>query len=281
MTDIQRSLKKEKIRFLNEFLDAAVDCGELSEICKGRLKENNGLKDFFDEGRDEEIEMLQDLARELCNLKAKIKGDGLEYLLQDIDENTYEGSEDKFKDLLEKCSDDYIQISTFKGHKEGYTFKTDRLGTGYYKNGVTFEESEEESEEGSEGSEEESEELTQCESCSRVWDGNAQCPCSMDAEAIFEGRTTFPSENNDETNQFILRYIKQEWPRLTYVEQNYYDEVTYKIYKRRKDRIQGDGYILSGKGYCGVISGEYVGSFILNLRGKPFEELDNVLCELL
>ena len=167
---IEKFVKKANIFFLKDFLDAAVKCGELTEIGKGRIKGNKALKDFFDEGRDELVEELEYTAKELSTLKARIKGDGLEYLLEDplTDDNW-----DKCV-LLTECSDDFIQVATFRGKKEGYTFKTDSQGTGYYKDGaifgLEFSSSEESSEE---------EDLIECDGCSRVWDGNAQCPCGM------------------------------------------------------------------------------------------------------
>jgi hypothetical protein len=285
MTEMQKFVKRENIRFLEEFLKESVKCGELTEIGKERLKENKDLKDFFDEGRDEMVETLQDTFKELSSLKARIKGDGLEYLLQEEDEEDEEDEEigDSFQELLQKCPDDFIQISEFRGLKKGYTFKTDSQGTGYYKNGVTFEESSEE------------EDLVECEGCSRVWDGNAQCPCGMDYE-IFEGQSTFPTECTDETNKFILRYIAKEWPDLTYYRQEYTNkEVAYKIYKKNdhpysarfhlppsSPASNGDVYTLSGNGSCGVVCGfdSRGESFILDVKGKAFEELDNVLCIL-
>ena len=259
--EIEKCMKKANISFLKDFLDTAVKCGELTEIGKGRLKENKDLKDFFDEGRDELVETLQDTAQELSTLKAKIKGDGLEYLLEDTEEEEEEES-------IQKCRDNFIQITTFRGKKDGYTFKTDSQGTGYYKNGVTFEESFEE------------EDLTECEDCSRVWDGNAQCPCGMDQD-IFEGRTSFPTECNDATNQFILRYIAKRWPGLTYRRLNYGDEVAYEIFKRRAEEVPGSPeYTLSGKGSCGIMSMDSdwgVRGFIIDLKGKPFKVVNRFL----
>ena len=272
MNDIQKCVKKENIRYLEDFLNAVVKCGELTEISIRRIKENKDLKDFFDEGKDELVESLQDTAKELSTLKAKIRGDGLEYLLQEEDEEDEEDEEtgDSFQELLQKCSDDFIQISEFRGLKKGYTFKTDNQGTGYYKNGVAFEDSSEE-------------DLIECDDCKRVWDGNAQCPCGMDYE-IFEGQSTFPTECTDETNKFILRYIAKEWPDLTTVEKKYTKEVAYKIYKKNARAVwNGDVYTLSGNGSCGVVSGfdSRGESFILDVKGKAFEELDNVLCILI
>lgn len=281
--DIERFVKKANICFLKDFLDAAVKCGELTEIGKERLKENTALKDFFDEGRDELVETLQDTVKELSDLKARIKGDGLEYLLEDplTDENW---DKDHLKELLEECSDDFIQISTFRGKKEGYTFKTGSQGTGYYKNGATFEESSEE------------EDLIECDGCHRIWDGNAQCPCGMDRET-FEGRTTFPSEPTHETNEFILRYIDKEWKKagIKYkTVKGPLGHISYRIFKVDTSAKRWEGaYTLKPgpRSWCdkepgiltpGTITGEdSLGEvFSLDLLGKPFEELDNVLCIL-
>ena len=279
-TEIEKLLKKANICFLKDFLDAAVKCGEITEIGKGRLKENKALEDYFDEGRDELMETLQDTAKELSSLKARIKDEGMEYLLEDplADDNL---DKHHLKELLEECSDDFIQISTFRGKKEGYTFKTDSQGTGYYKNGATFEESSEE------------EDLIECDGCHRVWDGNAQCPCGMD-DYIFEGRTTFPSEPTHDINKFILRYIDKEWKNagVKYKEvKGPLGHISYRIFKFDTSAKRWEGaYTLKpgprippkkepGILTPGTITGEdSLGeNFTLDLLGKPFEELDNVL----
>ena len=282
--EIEKCVKKANICFLKDFLDTAVKCGEITEIGKERLKENVALKDFFDEGRDELVETLQDTLKELSALKARIKGDGLEYLLEDplTDDNW---DKHHLKELLEECSDDFIQLSTFRGKKEGYTFKTDSQGTGYYKNGATFEESSEEEED-----------LIECDTCHHVWDGNAQCPCGMDRET-FEGRTTFPSEPTHETNEFILRYIDKEWKKagIKYkAVKGPLGHISYRIFKFDTSAKRWEGaYTLKpapripskkepGILTPGTITGEdSLGEdFSLDLLGKPFEELDNVLCIL-
>ena len=280
MNDIKGCVKKENIRFLLKFLDEAMKCGELTEIGVERIKGNKCLREFFDGGRDEMVETLEDTVRELATLKKKIKGDGLEYLLEDYGEDAYKG-------LLEKCSDDFIQISEFRGIKEGYTFKTDSQGTGYYKDDVVFDEYSSDSSE---------EDLTECESCHRVWDGNAQCPCGMDMET-FEGRTTFPSEPSEETNQFILRYIDKEWKNagVNYKEnKGPLGHISYRIFKFDTSEKRWEGaYTLKpgpripSKKEPGILTpGTITGKdslgecFSLDLLGKPFEELDNVLCIL-
>lgn len=279
ISDIKGSVKRENIRFLEEFLKESVKCGELTSVSVKRMKENEGLKDFFDEGRDEMVETLQDTVNELSSLKSRIKGDGLEYLLEDplTDDNW---DKHHLKELLEGCPDDFIQISTFRGKKDGYTFKTDSQGTGYYKDGVTFEESSEE------------EHLTECDSCHRIWDGNAQCPCGMDRE-IFEGRTTFPSEPTGETNEFILRYIDKEWKKsgIKYkAVKGPLGHISYRIFKFDTSAKGWEGaYTLKPgpKKELGILTpGTITGKdslgevFSLDLLGKPFEELDNVLCIL-
>lgn len=273
--EIEKFVKKANICFLKDFLEAAVKCGELTEIGKERLKENRDLKEFFDEGRDELVETLHDTAKELSSLKARIKGDGLEYLLEDPH------TDDNFDELLEECSDDFIQIS-FRGSKEGYTFKTDAQGTGYYKDGATFEESSEE------------EDLTECGSCHRVWDGNAQCPCGMGQEQeTFEGRTTFPTENTNATNQFILRYIAKKWQGLTYRKVDYRDggdySISYPVFP--PNSVSGEWldqtyptYTLNGKGSCGIMSmdgGWGIDGFIIDLKGKEIKVINNFLKDLI
>ena len=267
-SEIEKFVKKANICFLKDFLDAAVKCGELTELGKERLKKNKALKEFFDEGRDEMVETLEDTVRELATLKKKIKGDGLEYLLEDYGEDAYKG-------LLEKCSDDFIQISEFRGIKEGYTFKTDSQGTGYYKDDVVFDES------SSDSSEEDG--WTECETCHRVWDGNAQCPCGMDMET-FEGRTTFPSEPSEETNQFIIRYISAKWQPLTYSKLNYGDEVAWRITRSWTTGPNPPNYTLNGKGSCGIMSMDSDWGregFILDLKGKEFKIINNFLMDLI
>ena len=276
ISDIKGGVKRENIRFLEDFLKESVKCGELTSVAVKRLKENEGLKDFFDEGRNELVETLQDTAKELSALKARIKRDGLEYILEDpLTDDNWDKCE-----LLEKCSDDFIQIS-FRGLKKGYTFKTDSQGTGYYKDDVTFEELSEE------------EDLIECDGCHRVWDGNAQCPCGMD-DYIFEGRTTFPSEPTHETNEFILRYIDKEWKNagVKYKEvKGPLGHISYRIFKFDTSAKRWEGaYTLKPgprippKKEPGILTpGTIIGedslgeNFTLDLLGKPFEELDNVL----
>lgn len=277
---IEKFVKKANIFFLKDFLDAAVKCGEITEIGKERIKGNKALKDFFDEGRDELVEELEYTVKELSILKERIRGEGLEYLLEDpLTDDNWE-KYPRWNKSLQNCQDDFIQV-TFKGAKEGYTFKTDSQGTGYYKDGAIFELEFSSSEESSE-----EEDLIECDGCSRVWDGNAQCPCGMEQET-FEGRKTFPTECTDATNQFILRYIAEGWQGLTYRKVNYGDEVAYIITKRRSEDAaptHSPEYTLNGKGSCGIMSMDSDwgrDGFILDLKGKEFKVINNFLEDLM
>ena len=115
MNDIKKFIDKGNKEFMRGFLIEAIQSGEISKLQGDRIMNNNKLKHFFHDDYDEIIEKqtLDETARELHNLKQKIRGDGLEYLLCESDCN----------------SDEY---------------------------------------------------LMECGKCSRVWDGNAQCPCGLD-----------------------------------------------------------------------------------------------------
>lgn len=117
MNDIKKLIDKGNKEFIHRFLIEAIQCGEISKLQGDRIMDNNKLKHFFYDEPEEtlEKETLEETATELHNLKQKIRGDGLEYLLC---EST--------------CNSD------------GY--------------------------------------LMECSNCSRVWDGNAQCPCGLDEE---------------------------------------------------------------------------------------------------
>lgn len=106
MSDIQKSIKKENTRFLLRFLNEAVKCGELSSLGKQRILENEGLEGFFQEERDKLVESLEDTAKELSSLKEKIRGDGLDYLL-DGEENTFDGRT-TFPEEDDPATDDFI-----------------------------------------------------------------------------------------------------------------------------------------------------------------------------
>lgn len=196
MADIQKSIKKENTRFLLSFLNEAVKCGELTSLGKQRLLENNDLKGFFQEERDELVESLEDTAKELSNLKEKIRGDGLDYLL-DGEENT------------------------------------------------------------------------------------------------FDGRTTFPEEDDPETDKFIIRYIQWAIDDFETIEaiNNSIEglpKVVYKVFKKgtgdREIRIK-QGLVLNGDEAkcngtsCGVITGPDSSYPIYDLKGIPLYELDNILDE--
>ena len=143
MSDIQKSIKKENTRFLLSFLNEAVKCGELSSLGKQRLLENNDLKGFFQEERDELVETLEDTAKELSTLKEKIRSDGLDYLL-DGEENTFDGrttfpEEDKPETdkfiirYIQWAIDDFETIEQINNPIEGspkVVYKVFKKGTG-------------------------------------------------------------------------------------------------------------------------------------------------------
>lgn len=138
-------------------------------------------------------------------------------------------------------------------------------------------------------------------------------------DEVFKGRTTFPEEKCEQTNDFIVEYIEQEWPDLNVTEPREghrfwkHDEKRYIIY-----RYSVDGVILCSGGanarpaippHCilhahprplpptparkikkgisednlhGTISGTYSDGnpYTIDLRGKKFKELDELLCIL-
>ena len=153
-----------------------------------------------------------------------------------------------------------------------------------------------------------------------------QQPTEMDMESskgeedeedeVFRGRTTFPEEKCEQTNDFIVEYIEQEWPDLNVTEPREghplwkHDEKRYIIY-----RYSVDGVVLCSGGanapplrpttlilhahqrplpptparkikegifegnLHGTISGAYSkgNPYQIDLRGKKFEELDKLL----
>lgn len=154
-----------------------------------------------------------------------------------------------------------------------------------------------------------------------------QQPTEMDTEStegeeedeVFRGRTTFPEEKCEGTNDFIVEYIEQEWPDLKVTEPRRghrfwkQDEKRYIIY-----RYSVDGVVLCSGGandppflpktlilhahprplpptptrkikegifegnLHGTISGTYSDEtpYQIDLRGKKFKELDELLCIL-
>ena len=154
-----------------------------------------------------------------------------------------------------------------------------------------------------------------------------QQPTDMDTESseeeeddVFRGRTTFPEEKCEGTNDFIIDYIEQEWPDLNVTEPRKghplwsHDEKRYIIY-----RYSVDGVVCCGGGandsptprprtlilhahtrplpptptrkikegifegnLHGTISGTYSDEtpYQIDLRGKKFKELDELLCIL-
>jgi hypothetical protein len=140
-----------------------------------------------------------------------------------------------------------------------------------------------------------------------------------DEEEVFRDRTTFPEEKSEQTNDFIIDYIEQEWPDLNVMEPRRdhplwkHDEKRYIIY-----RYSVDGVVLCSGGpndpplrrttlilhahpiprpptparkikkgiyednLHGTISGTYSdgNSYQIDLCGKKFMELDKLLCIL-
>ena len=138
-------------------------------------------------------------------------------------------------------------------------------------------------------------------------------------DEVFRGRTTFPEEKCEQTNDFIVDYIEQEWPDLNVTEPREghplwkHDEKRYIIY-----RYSVDGVVLCSGGanapplrpttvilhahprplpptparkikegifegnLHGTISGTYSDGnpYQIDLRGKKFKELDELLCIL-
>jgi len=148
-------------------------------------------------------------------------------------------------------------------------------------------------------------------------------PVDMDMEStegeedeedeVFRDRTTFPEEKSEQTNDFIVEYIEQEWPDLNVTEprqghpQWRHNEKRYIIYRysvdgvvccpseapsktvilhaqpvhispkpARKTRTKSDDNL------HGTISGTYSDGnpYQIDLRGKKFKELDELLCIL-
>ena len=92
MDDMKKLIDEGNKEFIRKFIIEAVLCEELSKLQGDRIMQNDKLKHFFPEEKDERIETMEETERELHNLKQKIRGDGLEYLLcENID--TSDGSE--------------------------------------------------------------------------------------------------------------------------------------------------------------------------------------------
>ena len=63
-------------------------------------------------------------------------------LSTDINTESNEGDLDEVDKITDNNDSDFIESATFNGIKDGYVFKTDSQGTGYYKdtNETTMEE---------------------------------------------------------------------------------------------------------------------------------------------
>ncbi len=97
-------------------------------------------------------------------------------------------------------------------------------------------------------------------------------------DEVFEGRTTFP--DNHDVNLFIIRYIKKEWPELELCP---YPGDGWVILNRCGRKVPWPGYrgiIMMKFGDEGIVSGTYSDGkeYKINLKGKMFGELDELLC---
>ena len=123
-----------------------------------------------------------------------------------------------------------------------------------------------------------------------------------DEEEAFEGRSTFPEEKSQETNEFIIRYIKEKYPdcdvgnhgHVPYCHEEEGDKVIYKTGGDVKIILSGlqmkkkttYRFSSAGETECywdhdgfGCISypGEDEMNYNMILRGEKFEELDKVM----
>lgn len=148
-------------------------------------------------------------------------------------------------------------------------------------------------------------------------------PVDMDMEStegeedeedeVFRGRTTFPEEKCEQTNDFIVEYIEQEWPDINVTE----PRLTHPLFKHNEKRYIIYRYSVDGVVCCpseapsktvilhgqpmpippkptrktkmdsednlhGTVSGTYSDGnpYQIDLRGKKFKELDKLLCIL-
>ena len=124
----------------------------------------------------------------------------------------------------------------------------------------------------------------------------------LEDEGKFEGRYTFPEEKSQETNEFIIRYIKEKYPDCDvddhgHVPYCHEEEGDKEIYKTGSDvKIILSGlkmrtkttyrFSSAGETECywdhdgfGCISypGEDEMNYNMILRGEKFEELDKVM----
>ena len=131
-------------------------------------------------------------------------------------------------------------------------------------------------------------------------------------DEVFRDRTTFPEEKSEQTNDFIVEYIEQEWPDINVTE----PILTHPLFKHNEKRYIIHRYSLGGLGsgpswvsntlllhgqpmpippkptrktkmdsednLHGTISGTYSDGnpYQIDLRGKKFKELDELLCIL-
>lgn len=137
-----------------------------------------------------------------------------------------------------------------------------------------------------------------------------QQPTEMDMDMegeedeVFRGRTTFPEEKSEQTNDFIVDYIEQEWPHLTVRKPS----LTHPLFNHNEKRYiiypcgtESPSIILHAHreplpltparkikegifegNLHGTISGIYSDGnpYQIDLCGKKFKELDELLCIL-
>ena len=162
-----------KQSLIKEFLGALVSCGELTEVNRERIEKNPALKEYFQQPIDMVIETDDSFVK--GSIGDKLRMSGVEVVKYDYGGDMVLWNKDT-QDLLDMDDGSYI----------GATMKCDHKGDWYP---VPCDEG------GQEGSDEE--------------DSDEE---DSDEEEPFEGRTTFPEGKSEETNEFIIRYIKDKYP---------------------------------------------------------------------
>ena len=113
-------------------------------------------------------------------------------------------------------------------------------------------------------------------------------PCDFDGnqedsggeDEVFEGRTTFP-ENQEDVNFFIIRYIEKEWAEMEICPRPGVGWVVLtKASRYTEHPITLHGSERAGSTESGTVTGTYSDgkNYKISLRGKKFKELDALLC---
>jgi len=103
---------------------------------------------------------------------------------------------------------------------------------------------------------------------------------SDEEDQVFEGRTTFP-ENQEDVNFFIIRYIEKEWSGVELCPR---PGVGWVVLMRgdfyTNHPITLHGSEREGSTESGTVTGIYSDGkeYKISLRGKKFKELDSLLC---